>query len=176
MGEHGGKGATAMTVTKSVLAQRSRSRSLCAAGRFPGSRCGNPSVALRALSWDLGLQKAVAEPGGVIMRFGWVLVLVGVSTLAFAADKKTERLFNAKCGSCHGKDGKAQTDKGKEMKMRDMGSDEFQKASDEDMKKTISEGFKKTRDGTKQEMDGFKDDLKPPEIDALVQLVRGFKR
>jgi len=110
------------------------------------------------------------------MRFGWVLLLVGVSTFAFAADKKTERLFNAKCGSCHGKDGKAQTDKGKEMKMRDMGSEEFQKAPDDEMKKTIAEGFKKTKDGVKQEMDGFKDDLKPCEIDGLVELVRGFKK
>jgi mono/diheme cytochrome c family protein len=105
-----------------------------------------------------------------------VLLLVGVSTFAFAADKKTERLFNAKCGSCHGKDGKAQTEKGKEMKMRDMGSEEFQKDSDDEMKKTISDGFRKQKDGVKQEMDGFKDDLKPAEIDGLVQMVRGFKK
>ncbi len=110
------------------------------------------------------------------MKFGWVLLIVGVSTFAFAADKKVERLFNAKCGSCHGKDGKAQTDKGKEMKMRDMGSEEFQKATDEEMKKTISEGFKKEKDGTKQEMDGFKDELKPGDLDALVKMTHEFKK
>jgi mono/diheme cytochrome c family protein len=109
--------------------------------------------------------------------FRWAVLLgltLGLST--FAADKKTERTFNAKCGSCHGKDGKAQTDKGKEMKMRDMGSEEFQKASDDEMKKTIADGFKKEKDGVKQEMDGFKEELKPAEIDAIIQLVRGFKK
>jgi mono/diheme cytochrome c family protein len=105
-----------------------------------------------------------------------VLLSLGLGLAAFAADKKTERLFNAKCGSCHGKDGKAQTDKGKEMKMREMGSEEFQKASDDEMKKTILEGFKKEKDGTKQEMDGFKDDLKPADVDALVKMVREFKK
>ncbi len=102
-----------------------------------------------------------------------IALMLGLS--AFAADKKTERLFNAKCGSCHGKDGKAQTEKGKQMKMRDMGSEEFQKETDDAMKKTISEGFKKEKDGVKQEMDSFKDELKPAEIDSLVGLVREFK-
>jgi len=107
----------------------------------------------------------------------WSLLLVlGLGFGAFGADKKAERTFNAKCGSCHGKDGKAQTEKGQQMKMRDMGSEEFQKATDEEMKKTITEGFKKQKDGVKQEMDPFKDELKPEEIDAMVQLVRGFKK
>ncbi len=107
----------------------------------------------------------------------WSLLLaLGLGLSAFAADKKTERTFNAKCGSCHGKDGKAQTDKGKQMKMRDMGSEEFQKATDDDMKKTITEGFKKEKDGVKQEMDSFKDELKPADIDALIKYVRAFKK
>ncbi len=111
----------------------------------------------------------------VVLRWSLMLaVCLGLS--AFAADKKTERLFNAKCGSCHGKDGKAQTDKGKQMKMRDMSSEEFQKASDDDMKKTITEGFKKEKDGVKQEMDSFKDELKPAEVDALIKMVREFKK
>ena len=109
--------------------------------------------------------------------FRWsLLVALCFGLTAFAADKKTERVFNAKCGSCHGKDGKAQTEKGKQMKMRDMGSEEFQKATDDEMKKTIADGFKKEKDGVKQEMDSFKDELKPAEIDALVALVRGFKK
>lgn len=110
------------------------------------------------------------------MTRGLLLLALGLGLSAFAADKKTERTFNAKCGSCHGKDGKAQTDKGKQMKMRDMGSEEFQKATDDDMKKTITEGFKKEKDGVKQEMDSFKDELKPADIDALIKYVRAFKK
>jgi mono/diheme cytochrome c family protein len=107
----------------------------------------------------------------------WTLLLtLCLAGSSLAADKKTERLFNAKCGSCHGKDGKALTDKGKQMQMRDMGSAEFQKATDEEMRKAIAEGFKKVRDGIKQEMDPFKEEVKPEEIDALVKLVREFKK
>jgi mono/diheme cytochrome c family protein len=101
------------------------------------------------------------------------LTLAGTS---FAADKKVERLFNSKCGSCHGKDGKAQTENGKKMHMREMGSEDFQKVSDEDMKKAINDGVKREKDGVKQEMDAFKDDLKPADVDALVKMSREFKK
>ncbi len=106
----------------------------------------------------------------------FLLAAVAGSLSAFAADKKVERTFNSKCGSCHGKDGKAQTEKGQKMKLRDMSSAEFQKKSDEDFKKAIVDGMKAEKDGVKQEMDGFKDDLKPEEIDALVAYVRAFKK
>ena len=95
---------------------------------------------------------------------------------AQAADKKIERLFGSKCGSCHGKDGKAQTEKGKKMQMRDLASAEFQKGSDADFKKAILEGIKAEKGGVKQEMDGYKDDLKPEQVDALVKYMREFKK
>jgi mono/diheme cytochrome c family protein len=106
----------------------------------------------------------------------WSVLTITLSFSVFAADKKVERTFNAKCGSCHGKDGAGQTDKGKKMKMRNMGSAEFQTATDEEMTKTITEGFKKDKDGVKQEMDSFKDELKPEEVGALVKYVREFKK
>jgi mono/diheme cytochrome c family protein len=108
-----------------------------------------------------------------------IVVLLSALTLAgtaYAADKKVERLFNSKCASCHGKDGKAQTENGKKMKMRDMASEDFQKTSDDDMKKAINDGVKREKDGAKQEMDGFKDDLKPGDLDALVKMTRDFKK
>ncbi|MBS1153244.1 MAG: cytochrome c class [Myxococcaceae bacterium] len=104
-----------------------------------------------------------------------VLGLVGAFS-AEAADKKIERLFNSKCSACHGKDGKAQTEKGKKMAMRDMASAEFQKGTDEEFKKAILEGMKKEEKGVKQEMDPFKDELKGPEVDALVAYCREFKK
>lgn len=99
-----------------------------------------------------------------------------LSLNAFAADKKVEKLFNSKCSSCHGKDGKGATEKGQKMAVRDMTSEEFQKGTDADFKKSINEGFKKEKDGKKQEMDPYKEELKEAEIDGLIKYIREFKK
>ena len=112
-------------------------------------------------------------------RLALMNVLLACVTFSFsaqAADKKIERLFGSKCGSCHGKDGKAQTEKGKKMAMRDIASEEFQKISDADMTKAINDGLKKEKDGVKQEMDGYKEEIKAPEVEALVKYIREFKK
>lgn len=93
---------------------------------------------------------------------------------AEAADKKTERTWNSKCASCHGKDGKGQTQKGQKMKIRDMGSAAFQKGSDADFRKAILSGVKKNENGG--EMDGFEEELKPAEVDALISYIREFAK
>ena len=102
------------------------------------------------------------------------VAMFGTASLAAEyPDKKTERLWKAKCASCHGMDGKAQTDKGKEMKVRDMTTAEYQKkVTDEDIKKSMMEGVNRTKDGVKQEMDAYKDSLKPEQMDALTAYVR----
>ena len=105
-----------------------------------------------------------------------LLASVTFAVTANAADKKIERLYGSKCSACHGKDGKAQTEKGKKMAMRDLASPEFQKVSDDDMKKAINDGVKTEKAGVKQEMDGYKADLKPGELDALVAYMREFKK
>lgn len=106
-----------------------------------------------------------------------VLVALGFSgcVLAEAADKKTERQFNSKCGSCHGKDGKAETAKGRKMKMRSMASPEFQKGTDKEFRAAIMDGFERQRDGVEQSMDGYKEELSAEEVEALIQYIRGFK-
>lgn len=104
------------------------------------------------------------------------MVLVFVALTAHAVDKKTERQFGSKCSACHGKDGKAQTEKGKKMAMRDIASPEFQKLTDDEMKKAINEGIKTEKGGVKQEMDAYKDELKPAEVDALVSYMREMKK
>lgn len=112
-------------------------------------------------------------------RFALLNVLLACVTYSFvanAADKKVERMFGSKCASCHGKDGKAQTEKGKQMQMRDLADPDFQKLTDDQMKKAISEGLKRDKGGVKQEMDGYKDDVKGPELDALVKYLREFKK
>lgn len=99
--------------------------------------------------------------------------LSSVALAADAPDKKTERLWKAKCASCHGMDGKGQTDQGKKQLVEDMTTAAYQtKLTDEDIKKVILEGLKKEKNGVKQEMEPYKDTLKPEQVDALVGYTR----
>jgi mono/diheme cytochrome c family protein len=92
------------------------------------------------------------------------------------ADKKTERLWKAKCASCHGADGKGQTDQGQKMGVADYTNPAWQKAhSDADIKKAIVEGVNREKNGKKQEMEGFKDKMPPEQIDLLAAYVRSLK-
>lgn len=104
------------------------------------------------------------------------VALALASAPAFAADKKIERLWKSKCQSCHGADGKAQTEKGKKMKMYDLSTAEWQKKmTDDEMKKVLLEGVAEEKDGVKKEMDGYKD-LPADQIDGLVKFVRELKK
>jgi mono/diheme cytochrome c family protein len=92
------------------------------------------------------------------------------------ADKKTERLWKAKCASCHGSDGKGQTDQGTKMGIADYADPAWQKAhSAAQVKAGIEAGVNREKGGKKQEMDPFKDKLEPAQIDALVVYVKGLK-
>lgn len=105
------------------------------------------------------------------MAFGLVF-----ATSAFAADKKIEKTWKAKCSSCHGMDGKAATEKGKKMKIADFSTEDFQKKSDDDLKKVINEGVKKEEGGVTKEMDPYKEELSAEQIDGLVAFIRGLKK
>ncbi len=91
-----------------------------------------------------------------------------------APDKKLERAWKSKCGSCHGSDGKAATEKGRKMKMNDFTVAAWQTArTNAELKKVITDGLKLQKDGVSQEMDGYAD-LGAEQVDALVQYVRWF--
>ena len=51
-----------------------------------------------------------------------LLMLVCAVPARAEVDKKAERNWKAKCASCHGADGKGQTDQGKKLKVEDMSS------------------------------------------------------
>lgn len=106
-------------------------------------------------------------------------LLVAVSLLslsAFAAEKKVEKMWRTKCQSCHGVDGKAQTDKGKKMQMVDISTAEWQaKKSDAELKKAIKEGNKSEKDGVKKEMDAYAD-LSDEQLDGLIAHIRSLKK
>ena len=92
------------------------------------------------------------------------------------ADKKTERVWKAKCASCHGVDGKGKTDMGQTMGIGDYSSPAWQKAhSDADIKKAIVEGVNREKDGKKQEMESFKEKLPPEQIEQLIVYIRSLK-
>jgi mono/diheme cytochrome c family protein len=93
------------------------------------------------------------------------------------ADKKTERLWKAKCASCHGADGKAQTPQGKELGVADYTTPEWQKARDDaQIKKAILDGVKLVRNGKSLEMSGYKDQLSPEQAEQLVAHIRALAK
>jgi mono/diheme cytochrome c family protein len=88
-------------------------------------------------------------------------------------DPKTVRLWKAKCASCHGADGKAQTETGTKLQIPDMTTAAFQKkTTDAQMKTAILDGIK--REGKPEGMDPFRDKLTPQQVDQLVAYVRTF--
>ncbi len=96
-----------------------------------------------------------------------------VASAAGPVDKKTERLFRAKCASCHGPDGKGDTDEGKEMGIQDISNAAWQKGvTDAQIKEVILNGLKRTKAGKQQQMNPMKDSLKPEQVDALTAYVR----
>jgi mono/diheme cytochrome c family protein len=99
---------------------------------------------------------------------GAAAVLISASALAQMDPKKVERAWKSKCASCHGADGKGQSEQGKKLGVLDYTSPEWQKAhTDDAIRKGINEGVKG--------MEGYKDKLSPEQIDSLVQHVRGLK-
>jgi mono/diheme cytochrome c family protein len=82
-------------------------------------------------------------------------------------DAKTT--FDAKCATCHGKDGRGKTFKGKLTHARDMTDGQWQNdVTDERLFNSISNGRNK--------MPAFKKKLSEAQIDELVAYVRRFRR
>ena len=109
------------------------------------------------------------------MRIVFVLLLFG--SVAFGeTDPKTVRLWKTKCGSCHGADGKAQTEQAKKQAVADLTTPEWQKRfTDAQLKAVTEDGLHRTtKDGVKQDMDGYKGKLAPDQIDALVAYMRAL--
>src|SRR3954447_15037395 len=104
-----------------------------------------------------------------------LLVLLGLIWAVSAraeVDKKAERNWKAKCASCHGADGKGQTDQGKKMQLADMTTPAWQKTwTDAKIKQVIENGVKKGD----AEMSAYKDSLDAAQIDGLVAYVRTLK-
>ena len=84
-----------------------------------------------------------------------------------AGDAKT--LYGAKCASCHGRDGRAKSMRGKLTHARDLTDGSWQNdVSDERLFNSISNGRNK--------MPSFKKKLSEEQINALVSYVRQLKK
>lgn len=83
----------------------------------------------------------------------------------------TPEIWKAKCKSCHGEGGGAETKTGKSEKIADMRTAAFQAEwSDEEMVKVIKRGSPDNR-----KMKPFEDKLSPENIEDLIKLIRGFR-
>lgn len=110
-----------------------------------------------------------------IVMSGSVALAILCSNAANAAsgsDPKIVRTWKAKCASCHGVEGKGDTEQGAKMKLPDMTKPDWQKNnSDEKMRQAILNGVKKEG---KEGMDSYKDVLSPEQVDGLIAYVRSL--
>jgi mono/diheme cytochrome c family protein len=107
-----------------------------------------------------------------------VLLAEGLAPPAgYRPDKKTKRLFEAKCATCHGDDGRAKTELGEEMGIADMTKAAYWKdLTLEGASKSVLEGIKRTVQGKEQEMKPFKDRLTADQVEALVLYATSLKK
>jgi mono/diheme cytochrome c family protein len=96
----------------------------------------------------------------------------------YKPEKKLVRVWDSKCATCHGEDGHARTEQGKEMGIDDMTKAAYWKdVTVERARKSVLEGLKRTLNGKEQEMKPFADRLTPQQVDALnLYAVSFFKK
>ena len=114
----------------------------------------------------------------VTLSISQVLLAEGLAPpTGYKPDKKTKRLFEAKCATCHGDDGRAKTELGEEMAIADMTKAAYWKdLTLEGARKSVLEGIKRTHQGKEQEMKPFKDRLTADQVDALVLYSASLKK
>jgi cytochrome c6 len=100
-----------------------------------------------------------------LLIFALILVLPSYSV---AADTAPD-LFATKCASCHAKDGSGNTALGKNLKLKDLGSADVQKASDKDLKDIVSKG-------KPPKMPAYGAKLNDAQITDLVKFIRSLKK
>ena len=97
----------------------------------------------------------------------FIVIDSGKTSEAAAADAAT--IYNRRCVSCHGRDGRGRTRKGRQTHARDMTSREWQDdVSDERLFNSINNGRGK--------MPAFHKKISENDIDALVAYVRRMRR
>lgn len=93
-----------------------------------------------------------------------IVSLLAVYPGSSRAQSAGETLFKSKCAACHGPDGKAETNMGKALKIRDLGSAAAQSQSDGQLTEIVTKG--------KNKMPAFDGKLSKEQIGQLVEYVR----
>jgi mono/diheme cytochrome c family protein len=94
------------------------------------------------------------------------------TTLTSNNARTAPQLYGKYCASCHGRDGRAKTNKGKFSHARDVTEATWQDdVSDERIFNSIMNGR-----NVRGNMPGFKDKLNEKEVDSLVSYVRDLRR
>jgi mono/diheme cytochrome c family protein len=95
------------------------------------------------------------------------LVITGAAN--FNSPRDSAELYGKYCASCHGKDGRAKTIKGKLSHARDLTDSAWQNdVTDERLFNSITNG--------KRKMPGFSKKMSEQEIETLVSYIRGLKK
>ncbi|HEX7421869.1 MAG TPA: cytochrome c [Thermoanaerobaculia bacterium] len=105
------------------------------------------------------------------MRSRSLVFLIAVFIIALpvvASADDAAAVYKSKCAMCHGPDGTGQTPTGKTMKVRDLSSDDVQKAKDEELEKIIENG--------KNKMPAYKGKIDEKTIDGLIKVIREFAK
>jgi mono/diheme cytochrome c family protein len=98
-----------------------------------------------------------------------ILAGVGFSVRKVSSAADATATFNSKCATCHGRDGRGQTKRGRRAHTRDLTVAAWQDdVSDERLFNSINNGRGK--------MPAFKKYLSENEVDALVSYVRRLRR
>jgi len=100
-------------------------------------------------------------------------LMVGQAAYGSPADKKTQRYWKSQCASCHGADGKAETEQGKTGHVSDMTAKGWQSAHpDDEIVKVIKEGTPKT--DKHGDMPAY--DLTAEDMGKIVALIRDLAK
>jgi cytochrome c6 len=98
----------------------------------------------------------------------FVAGIVAIFLLAPRANSQGagEKIYKAKCATCHGADGTGATPAGKATKARDFCSDEVKKETDEEWAEIIAKG--------KNKMPAYDKKLTDAEVKDVVAFIRGL--
>lgn len=100
----------------------------------------------------------------------------GAPLPADAALRKTRRLWQVKCATCHGLDGRGRTVMGEKLRLRDLTDAAWQKGLDDrKLKESLVQG-RHSEQEPGAGMRSYGERLAPEQIDALVAFVRGLAR
>jgi mono/diheme cytochrome c family protein len=98
--------------------------------------------------------------------FGVGVGLISLASVRTGAQENGEKVYKAKCASCHGPDGAGATPAGKATKARDFCSDEVKKETNEEWTSIIAKG--------KNKMPAYDKKLTDSEIKDVVAYIRGL--